>query len=50
MTRHAQELLDRADELSNDLWQQGIDRKCPDGSLALTSQLLDFIKAEWLEP
>lgn len=50
MTRHAQELLDHADELANDLWQQGLDRKCPDGSLTLTSQLLDFIKAEWLEP
>lgn len=50
MSRHAQELLDHADELANELWQQGIDRKSPDGSSPHTSELLDFVKAEWLDP
>lgn len=49
MTRHAQELLDHAEELSTTLWQQGIERKSPYESPPQTSLLMDFVKAEWFD-
>lgn len=49
MTRHAQELLDHAEELATVLWQQGIECKSPYESPPQTSSLMDFVKAEWFD-
>ncbi len=49
MTRHAQELLDHAEELATVLWQQGIERKSPYEFPPQTSSLMDFVKAEWFD-